>query len=1185
MKKTGLGWFLVGAITVVGIAKAEVIIQDEIRTYTSLANETVYMTGRSELRLNGSTPLSNCQVHLNSPDAWVFFYAVKPSAVNAAYLNQIRVNGTAAVLDSNVRIVQYVTGAVVIPHGPGVQPLQVFSGPAFTGPSMKMGLYTYYRTEQLGAMNNAVSSFRLKRGYMATFAQEANGAGISRVYIAKDNDLDIDIMPPDLNNTVSFVRVFPWRWASQKGMAGGSNENGTTLNCSWRYDWNNEAQSTLDIEYVPMRHGRWWPSYDTNNNKQNVTHVLGFNEPDSAEQANMTVAEVISEWPNLLASGLRLGSPATTDGGLNWLYSFIDQADALNYRVDFVAVHYYQNNWTAGQMYNWLRNIHLRTGRPLWITEWNNGCNWTTPHPTYQQNATKINELITMLAATPFVERYSFYQWCTNRELFYSDGSLTPAGVVYRDHVSPMANALDTNKDYVGYYRLDETGGTTAADLSGKDAHATLKNGQSFNNNSVTGKVGRALRFDGVDDCIQLPAGYDKLDNGFSVTLWAYPTAVKNWARFIDLGSGPNNNNIVVAREAQTNTLIVQGFSGTAGGSYVRAANAIALNAWQFFAVTVDNRGNVRIYKNGQLLQSGATTAPPSVWRTANYIGRSNWAADAYYQGDMDDFRIFNYALTANEVTALYTIDTSMRPYGGTPAVIPGRIEAERFDLGNENVGFHDTTFGNSGGQFRPDEDVDIRAVTDSGAGYAVTGIASGEWLRYTVNITETAAYCLYFRASAAADTLPVTVKLNGTVIAAVPVSSTGSADTFRTFVVNDLSLSAGNNQTLRLDFPAGGLDVNWIQFEKQGPWGGQVKTIPGKVEAEEFDIGASGVTYYDTTNGNAGGQFRTAEDVDIVGIADAGAGYAIDAIETGEWLRYTVSSDAAQTEVYARVASTQAGGQIRVLLDNVLLATIAVPDTGSLTNWQTVSASGLTLPQRQNAALTLEFVGAGIRLNWIHFQNQMPYLGVPTAIPGRLEFENYDIGGQLISFYDKTATNGYKAYRPNEPVDIMNFTDSGAGYALWTESTEWLEYTCAIEPGTYTISVRSSSPYAAQQLTLSQGEQTAATFTLPNSGGYDKWRDTILTNVTLAGGADQVLRFSLGNSTSVLNYVDFIRQYNPADISRDGRVDMDDAAILAAQWLSAPGQPSADIAPIGGDGAVNPLDLLTLAENWMASE
>lgn len=57
----------------------------------------------------------------------------------------------------------------------------------------------------------------------------------------------------------------------------------------------------------------------------------------------------------------------------------------------------------------------------------------------------------------------------------------------------------------------------------------------------------------------------------------------------------------------------------------------------------------------------------------------------------------------------------------------------------------------------------------------------------------------------------------------------------------------------------------------------------------------------------------------------------------------------------------------------------------------------------------------------------------------------------------------------------------------------------------------------------------------------------------------------------------------NPADIDRDGDIDFADFAILASQWLEAPGEPSADIVPIDGDDIVDLLDLGCLVDNWLA--
>jgi hypothetical protein len=179
-----------------------------------------------------------------------------------------------------------------------------------------------------------------------------------------------------------------------------------------------------------------------------ATHLLGFNEPERPDQANMKVDEAISAWPILLETGLRLGAPAPSDGGLGWLYEFMTKADAAKLRVDFVPVHYYRAvndpkdaKGAASQFYAFLKGVHDRVKRPLWVTEWNNGANWTkAPDPSVAQQEDAIREMIKMLDDTPFVERYAIYNWVEEvRFIKAKDGSLTPAGEVYRDKVSPLS--------------------------------------------------------------------------------------------------------------------------------------------------------------------------------------------------------------------------------------------------------------------------------------------------------------------------------------------------------------------------------------------------------------------------------------------------------------------------------------------------------------------------------------------------------------------------------------------------------------------------------------------------------------------------------------------------------------------------------------------------------------------------
>src|SRR5439155_9481294 len=77
----------------------------------------------------------------------------------------------------------------------------------------------------------------------------------------------------------------------------------------------------------------------------------------------------------------------------------------------------------------------------------------------------------------------------------------------------------------------------------------------------------------------------------------------------------------------------------------------------------------------------------------------------------------------------------SSTPFGGTPASVPGQIEAENFDDGGEGVAYHDTDTSNQGGAYRT-TGVDIQATGDSGGGFNVGWVKAGEWLQYTINAT-----------------------------------------------------------------------------------------------------------------------------------------------------------------------------------------------------------------------------------------------------------------------------------------------------------------------------------------------------------------------------------------------------------------------------------------------------------------
>lgn len=400
------------------------------------------ISGKSLLTISASKDaITNSRIELNSADAWVLLPALRPSVVHDDYLASFVINGEAAELDVNVRVAAVGSGTGIIPHGPNHTALETFTKANFGAEAMPHVVHKYYRARELGDSNDAIKSFRLQHGYMATLAENQDGTGASQVFIANSADIEIRSLPDSLRGKVSFVRVFPWRWTSKKGF-GGSQKASEKLQTNWRYDWAAGGKSTLDIEYIPMRHNLHWDSFKKINSRENTTAVLGFNEPMQKDQAKMTVEQCIKLWPKLMGSGLRVGSIAPTDGSLDYLYRFMDEADKKGLRVDFVAVHCYHGNRSPEKWVSWLREIHRRTGRPIWVTEFNNGAPWVRNHnPSLKENAKHVQRLIRAMDNAPFVERYAIFNLGNpkgHRQII-KDDTLTPAGEMYRKHTAPIA--------------------------------------------------------------------------------------------------------------------------------------------------------------------------------------------------------------------------------------------------------------------------------------------------------------------------------------------------------------------------------------------------------------------------------------------------------------------------------------------------------------------------------------------------------------------------------------------------------------------------------------------------------------------------------------------------------------------------------------------------------------------------
>lgn len=150
-------------------------------------------------------------------------------------------------------------------------------------------------------------------------------------------------------------------------------------------------------------------------------------------------------------------------------------------------------------------------------------------------------------------------------------------------------------------------------------------------------------------------------------------------------------------------------------------------------------------------------------------------------------------------------------PYLGSPFTIPGTIEAEEFDKGEEGDAYHDTELENQGGAFRPDIGVDIEARTDGG--FQVAYVEPGEWFEYTLNIEETSDYIISAHVASAEDggKFRMLFEQGKTRIWTVPV--TGGWQQNTPVTMPELRLPGGM-QVMRIEIIEGTFNIDKFLFQ-----------------------------------------------------------------------------------------------------------------------------------------------------------------------------------------------------------------------------------------------------------------------------------------------------------------------------------------------------------------------------------
>ncbi|MFZ1618526.1 MAG: LamG domain-containing protein [Flavobacteriales bacterium] len=252
-------------------------------------------------------------------------------------------------------------------------------------------------------------------------------------------------------------------------------------------------------------------------------------------------------------------------------------------------------------------------------------------------------------------------------------GVKTNSGAVQPQGTGDLASGL------AGYWKLDENTGTSAADASTNGNTGTLTNGPTW----TTGQIGSAVTFDGTNDYIEIGSGIrvDNSDRG-TISAWINPGTVSGGElSFFGYGGSAlaNAGRLRAYMSTSGDTLSIEQKSNGETSDILQATTALTVGAWYHLTIVSDGTAYA-MYINGKpqalTITSGSNTgdwfadttvtAPPKSVIGAAY---QNGGLSTHFQGSLDEVRIYNRALSADEVSQLYRLtaptgtDTSLKGY------------------------------------------------------------------------------------------------------------------------------------------------------------------------------------------------------------------------------------------------------------------------------------------------------------------------------------------------------------------------------------------------------------------------------------------------------------------------------------------------------------------------------------------
>lgn len=360
-----------------------------------------------------------------------------------------------------------------------------------------------------------------------------------------------------------------------------------------------------------------------------------------------------------------------------------------------------------------------------------------------------------------------------------------------------------------------------------------------------------------------------------------------------------------------------------------------------------------------------------------------------------------------------------------------------------------------------------IQTETCAEGGQNVGYIDSGDWLEYTIDVTNAGTFTLEYRVASEASSGAIEFQLDGQALTTTYVPNSGGWQNWTT-IQTEVDLTAGTH-TVRLLATGSLWNINWFKLtsKSQTP-----PTVVITVEAESY----SNMLGIQTETCAEGGQ---------------NVGY----IDAGDWLEYSIDIPSAGTYTLEyRVASEASSGAIEFQVNGQALATTLVPNSGGWQNWTTLQTSiNLTAG---NHTIRLLATGSLWNINW--FQLTQTSIDPQDPNTTRIEAEDYS---NMLGIQTETCSEGG-----------LNVSQIDNG--------DWLDYNINIENSSlYNIKFRIASTSISNGLSILLNGESITSLTFSETGGLQDWV-TIEKTIYLPHG-DHTLRVVGNDNTWNLNWLE----------------------------------------------------------------